>query len=70
MASEQPTVEIEPIRLEKLGVTISLSPETAKRLQEELPAYWEAWLELKRDLLEREANRISELLAERRTDDR
>lgn len=52
-----------PIRLKKFTISIDLSPETAKRLREELPAMWESWLELKRDLLQREADQITALLA-------
>jgi hypothetical protein len=52
----------EPIRLQKFTVQLEISAAAARRLQAELPAAWESWLELKRDLLQREADQIAALL--------
>lgn len=52
----------EPIRLRKFTVKLEISEATARRLQEELRMASDSWLELKRDLLQREANRVGALL--------
>lgn len=54
------------IRLKKFSVNISISEAAARRLEQELPALQESWLEMKRDLLQWEADRLHALLYERK----
>lgn len=61
--------EEEPIRLRKFTVRLSISEATRRRLEEELPAMRESWLELKRDLLQWEADKIGALLTKKPASD-